>query len=329
MNFLNELLQRAAGRNKRIVFPEGTEPRILQAVARLKERGILTPVLLGEPGAVHKSARESGADIETIEILDPRTSPYREEFAEMYYQLRHEKGLTREEASGAMNDPIYFGTALVKTAHVDGYLAGAVTTTAKTVQAGLRILKTLPGVRKISSFFFMVLDDPSWGADGVIVMADPAIVVDMDAETMAELAVMTARNALAIGGFIPKVAMLSYSTLGSGSGSSVEMVREATRLAREQCPEYTFEGEIQADAAIVRSVADLKAPGSQVAGSANVLIFPGIDAANIGYKLVQRLAKTLAVGPILQGLSRPANDLSRGCSVDDVVYTAAITALQA
>jgi phosphate acetyltransferase len=329
MDFLEEILDRAKNRYRKIVFPEGLEPRILHAVEILNRGKILQPVLLGNPDDIRSTANSIGADLGDIPIINPQSSGLMGEFSHMYFQLRQHKGVTEEEAAVTMRDFIYFGTALVKSGEVDGYLAGSVTTTAKTVQAGLRILKTCPGVKKMSSFFFMVFDDDRWGSKGVLSMADPAIVVDMDAETMAEIAVMTAKNVKNIAGFEPRVAMLSYSTLGSGSGTSVDMVRRATELARNACPEFAFEGEIQADAAIVPRVADIKAPGNAVAGKANVLIFPSIDAANIGYKLSQRLSGAKAIGPMLQGLSKPANDLSRGCSIDDIVYTAAITALQA
>ncbi len=328
MEFLDGILDRARKLRKTIVFPEGHEPRILEAVHRLNKDEILNPILLGNKSKIVEIAGNSGIDLAGIEIIDPESAPYASDFAEKYYAMRKHKGVTPESARNTLLDPVYFGTMMLKERIVDGYLAGAITTTSKTVQAGLRILRTRPGVKKMSSFFFMVMPDKQWGSDGILVMADPAIVVDMDAPTMAEIAVMTARNVKAIAGFEPRVAMLSYSTLGSGSGESVEMVRRAVEIAKDMLPGILLDGELQADAALIPAVAKLKAPASDVAGNANTLIFPGINAANIGYKLVQRLAGAKAVGPILQGLSKPANDLSRGCSVEDIIYTAAITALQ-
>ena len=328
MNFLERIYSRASQVNRTVVFPEGEEPRILAAVSRLKKDRVVVPILLGDPDRILKISKSNKLDISGIQIIDPIHSDQKESYISAYYELRKHKGLSLEEASESMNDPIYYGTMMVKMGIAHGYLAGAVTTTAKTVQAGLRILKTKPGVKKISSFFFMVMPDENWGSDGLLVFADPAIVVDMDAETMAEIAVMSAENAQKIAGIEPRVAMLSYSTKGSGKGISVDMVQKATKIAQEMRPDILIDGDLQADAAIVESVGKLKAPGSLVAGKANILIFPSIESANIGYKLVQRLAHATAVGPILQGLSKPANDLSRGCTIDDIVYTAAITALQ-
>ncbi len=328
MNFIHHVREKATQLNRRIVFPEATELRVLRAVEYLFREKIVTPVLVGDPGEVDRLSQDAHIDIRDIEIISPESSGLKESFAELYYEMRRHKGLTEQEAVATMADPIFFATMMVKQGMVHGYLAGAVTTTAKTVQAGLRILKTKPNTRTVSSLFFMVLKDQTWGQDGILIMADPAIVVSMTSEIMAEIAIITAENARCIAGIKPKVAMLSYSTKGSGSGESVDMVRKATQLAQQMDPSLEIDGELQADAALVPAIGSMKAPGSPVAGAANVLIFPSIESANISYKLVQRLASAEAVGPILQGLSKPANDLSRGCSVEDIINTAAITSLQ-
>ncbi len=328
MDFISSVIDRAKQRNRTIVFPEAMEPRILRAVDYLVSHSIVRPLLLGNPDEVKRVAAELSLDLGSVEIVDPESSSLRDDFASRYYALRKHKGMTESDARATMGDPVFFGTMMVARDLADGYLAGAVTTTAKTVRAGLQILKTKPGVNTVSSFFFMIVPDTKWGDDGMLVFADAAIVVDVTAEAMAEIAVMTARNARSIAGIEPRVAMLSFSTLGSGRGDGVDKVRKATEIAREMAPDIIIDGELQADAAIVEKVGLLKAPGSPVAGKANILIFPGIESANIGYKLVQRLACAEAVGPILQGLSKPANDLSRGCSVTDIINTAAITALQ-
>ncbi len=328
MSFIELVRSRARELGRTIVFPEGTEPRTLAAVHQLSKERIVRPILLGDTNSVHAAARSASVELGGIDVVDPRTSPHLDEFADVYRSLRQGKDRDDTNFTEVMTDPIYFGTMMVREGLADGYLAGAVTTTAKTVQAGLRILKTRPGVRRMSSLFFMIHPDESWFDGGLFAMADAAINIAMDAQTMAEIAVTTAHSARDIAGMTPRVAMLSYSTLGSGTGERVEMVREATALARKMDPNLEIEGEIQADAAIVPEVGRLKSPASRVAGRANVLIFPSIDAANIAYKLIQRLGRVEAVGPILQGLSKPANDLSRGCSIDDIVNTAAITALQ-
>lgn len=328
MSFIELVRSRARELGRTIVFPEGSEPRTLAAVQHLSKERILRPILLGDTDSIRTAARGAGVELEGIDIIDPRTSSHLETFADVYRSLRRGKDADDTNWTEIISDPIYFGTMMVREGLADGYLAGAVTTTAKTVQAGLRILKTRPGVRRMSSLFFMIHPDETWFDGGLFALADAAINIAMDAQTMAEIAVTTAHSVRDIAGMSPRVAMLSYSTLGSGTGERVEMVREATALARRMDPDLEIEGEIQADAAIIPEVGRLKSPASRVAGRANVLIFPSIDAANIAYKLIQRLARVEAVGPILQGLSKPANDLSRGCSIDDIVNTAAITALQ-
>lgn len=328
MSFIELIRNRASHLNRSIVFPEGCEPRTLAAVNYLHTHHIVRPILLGDHSEIKAAASRESISIDGIEIIDPGKSEHIDQFVDSYTLLRRGKDDEKMDVRAIMSDPIYFGTMMVREQFADGYLAGAITTTAKTVQAGLRILKTKPGVRRMSSFFFMIHPENSIFEDGIFVIADPAINVLMDAQTMAEIAVTTARSAAAIAGLSPRVAMLSYSTKGSGTGDRVDMVREATILAQRMAPDIQIDGELQADAAIIPEVGRLKSPDSTVAGHANILVFPSIDSANITYKLVQRLAHAEAIGPILQGLSRPANDLSRGCSVNDIINTAAITALQ-
>jgi len=313
---------------RRIVLPESLDERILEAAGILARERIVIPVLVGNRDEIHDRAGKSGIVLNNVEIADMTDKNRMERYSRLYYELQKHKGLTFSEASGFINDPIYYSTMMVKTDEVDGYLAGAVTTTSKTVQAGLRILKTKPGISSVSSFFLMVLEDMKWGHDGVLLIADAAIITDMDAKKMADIAIMTAISAEAIVGMTPKIAMLSFSTRGSAASKSVSMVQKATRIVKETYPGLLIDGELQADAALIPEIAAQKAPQSAIQGTANILVFPCIESANISYKLVQRLAGAQAVGPILQGLSKPANDLSRGCNVDDIVNAAAITALQ-
>jgi len=313
----------------RVVLPESADPRVVEAAVKLRDLDILQPILIGAPGELAKSADERGMTLDGIEIIDHLHSPMREQYVETYYELRKHKGLTLQEASSAMDDSVFFAAMMLRTGAADGAVSGSLSPTAKVVQAGLRIIGLAPGIRTVSSCFVMIMPDKRWGHDGVMMFADCAIVPNPDAQALSDIAIATAATARSLVGIEPVIAMLSFSTKGSASHPDADKVIEATRLVREKAPQLRVDGELQADAAIIAKVGQQKAPGSTVAGHANTLIFPDLDAANIGYKLVQRLAGAEAIGPFLQGLIKPANDLSRGCSVDDIVNVSIVTAVQA
>ncbi|MBI1350078.1 MAG: phosphate acetyltransferase [Actinomycetales bacterium] len=316
------LLDRARANRQRIVLPEGTDDRILQAAEELVQANVVDIVLLGDPQAIQASAVASGVDLTGMEIIDPVTSPLRQEFASAYADLRAHKGVTLEAAFDTMADVSYFGTMLVHTGRVDGMVSGAAHTTAHTIRPALEIIRTTPEASLVSSSFLMCLPDR------VLVFADCAVVPDPTAEQLADIAIGSAETARAFG-VDPRVAMLSYSTGASGSGSDVEKVRAATALVAERRPDLPLAGPIQYDAAMDEAVGAAKMPGNAVAGHATVLIFPDLNTGNTTYKAVQRSAPAVAVGPVLQGLRKPVNDLSRGCTVPDIVNTIAITAVQA
>ncbi|SBS75239.1 Phosphate acetyltransferase [uncultured Mycobacterium sp.] len=320
--FTYQLMERARADRKRIVLPEGEEDRILYAAGRLLLRGVAELTILGEEGPVRSRAAELGVDLSEATVLNPRTSELCDQFAAQYAELRKKKGVTLEQAREIMHDVSYFGTMLVHNGIVDGMVSGAAHTTAHTVRPAFEIIKTQPDVSTVSSIFLMCL------ADRVLAYGDCAIVPDPTAEQLADIAISSARTAAQFG-IEPRVAMLSYSTGDSGSGSGVEKVRTATELVRTRAPELLVEGPIQYDAAVDPTVAAAKMPGSQVAGRATVLIFPDLNTGNNTYKAVQRSAGAIAIGPVLQGLNKPVNDLSRGALVEDIVNTVAITAIQA
>ncbi|WP_431234907.1 phosphate acetyltransferase [Mycolicibacterium psychrotolerans] len=320
--FTYQLMERARADRKRIVLPEGDDDRILQAAGRLLLRGVADLTILGEEGQVRSRAAELGVDLAAATVLNPRTSELCDRFAEQYAELRKKKGVTLEQARETMHDVSYFGTMLVHNGIVDGMVSGAAHTTAHTVRPAFEIIKTQPDVSTVSSIFLMCL------SDRVLAYGDCAIVPDPTAEELADIAISSARTAAQFG-IDPRVAMLSYSTGDSGSGTGVEKVRTATELVRSRAPELLVEGPIQYDAAVDPTVAAAKMPGSEVAGSATVLIFPDLNTGNNTYKAVQRSAGAIAIGPVLQGLNKPVNDLSRGALVEDIVNTVAITAIQA
>jgi len=330
MGVLHQIRERAKAGRKRIVLAEGIEERTIRAAAEATAQGIATVVLVGSEQAIRQKARELGVDLTGVDIEDPAASPRASAYADTLYDLRKKKGMTREDAEKLITgNTLYFGTLMLKTGDADGMVAGAVNTTGDVLRPALQVIKTAPGINVVSSCFLMECPDRSYGQEGVLVFADCAVIPNPTAEELAAIAVSSAQTGKALVGMDPKVAMLSFSTKGSAKHELVDKVREATRIAQGIAPQLSIDGELQADAALVASVGKLKSPDSPVAGEANVLIFPDLQAGNIGYKLVQRLAAAEAVGPIIQGLAKPVNDLSRGCSVEDIVSVIAIAAVQA
>jgi len=329
MELLNQILENARKFNKRIVLPEGLEPRTIKAAGIILREKIARVILLGNPDEIRKQADLLSVDITGAEMADPATDSRRGHYADLMVEIRKSKGLTKEDAHNLLNDPLYFGTLMIKAGDADGELAGAINATGDVLRPAFQYIKTLPGVSVVSGAFLMFVNNPAFGHEGILVFADCAVMPDPDERQLAEIAVTTAQTAKAIVGLEPRVAMLSFSTKGSAKHEMVDKVVNATRIAREMAPGLKIEGELQVDAALVDEVARLKAPGSEVAGKANILVFPTLESGNIGYKLVQRLANAEAIGPVLQGMAAPVNDLSRGCSVNDIVVMVAITANQA
>ncbi len=330
MTLLEQIRQNAKLANKRIVLPEGEEERTLKASDIILKEGIAQLVLIGDPQKINSEAARLGLEnINKATIINQKTSDRRQAYAEIMAQIRASKGMTVEKALKQLDSPYFFGTLMIKAGDADGMVAGAICSTADTIRPALQYIKTAPGVSTVSGAFIVVVDKKEYGQNGVFLFADCAVNIAPDAKQLADIAVISAKTAKALAGIDPKVAMLSFSTKGSATHENVDKVVEATRLAKEAAPELEIDGELQADAALVEKVGALKAPGSTVAGKANVLVFPSLEAGNIGYKLVQRLAGASAVGPILQGMAAPVNDLSRGCYVEDIIDTVAITALQA
>ncbi|AWZ48704.1 phosphate acetyltransferase [Hathewaya limosa] len=329
MELMNKIWKMAKEDKKTIVLPEGDEERTIIASEKIKNEGLANVILIGKEENIIEKAKSLKVDISNINIIDPEKSDKLEAYTSEFYQLRKHKGITLEKAKDVVLDPLYFGTMMVKLGDADGMVSGAIHTTGDLLRPGLQIVKTAPGIKVVSSFFLMSIPNCEYGEDGFLLFSDCAVNPNPDAGQLASIAISTADTAKNLCGIDPKVAMLSFSTMGSAKHELVEKVQIATKLAKEQREDLEIDGELQLDAAIVKKVADLKAPESKVAGNANVLIFPDLQSGNIGYKLVQRFAKAEAIGPINQGFAKPINDLSRGCSPEDIVNVVAVTAVQA
>lgn len=325
---LEKIRQRAAADQQHIILPEGDDVRTLQAAEICSRERIAKITVIGSDETVRELASQANVNLNGIEILDHRKSADFGKIATLYYDLRRAKGTTLEEAEQAVKDPLYFGNLLVREGRADGSVAGATNTTAHTVAAALRCIGVKQGFKTVSSFFLMVVPDKKFGAKGAMIYADCGVVIDPDVNELAEIAMASADSCRALLQVEPRVAMLSFSTKGSAKHASLEKIIEATKTVRARMPELLIDGELQADAALVQSVGESKSPGSQVAGRANVLIFPDLNSGNIAYKLTERLTGGTAIGPILQGLDKPCNDLSRGCKAEDIVDAIAITAVQ-
>lgn len=331
MNIIDSIIARAKSNKQRIVLPESLEDRTITAADHAIADNLADIILIGNPEEIKAKAAQLGLQhIDKATIIDPKTSDKTEEYAQLLFQLRQKKGMTIEKARQQVLDPLYFGCLIIKSGDADGQISGALSTTGDTLRPALQIIKCAPGISCVSGAMLLITKAEQYGEDGMLVIGDVAVTPVPDANQLAQIAVCTAQTAKSVAGFAdPRVAMLSFSTKGSAKHEVVDKVVEATRLAKELNPDLHIDGELQADAALVPGVAQKKAPGSDIAGKANVLIVPCLEVGNIAYKLVQRLGGADAIGPILQGIARPVNDLSRGCSVDDIYKMVAITACQA
>ncbi len=329
MSFVETMKEKARQNIKTILLPESEDVRVIQAAADVEEEGFAKAVLIGNEENVKKIALDNNIDVSKVTIINPLKSEKFGEYSNKFYELRKAKGMTPEKAKEIMKEPIYFGTMMVKVGDADGIVSGACHPTAHTLRPALQILKTAPGTKLASAFFLMVTKCPEYGEDGVFIFADSGMNEYPDADGLSEIAISSAKSFKQLVGKEPRVAMLSYSTYGSASSPLTEKVIEATRILKEKAPDLLCDGELQLDAAIIPEVAERKAPGSPIAGKANVLIFPDLDAGNIGYKLVQRFGRAEAYGPLCQGIAKAVNDLSRGCSSDDIVGVVSITSVQA
>ncbi len=330
MRLLEQIKANAKRHDKMIVLPEAVEERTLKAVDEVLADGIARITLIGDPAVLRAKADSLGLrNINKALVIDPLDHPKKESYTDLLVEIRKSKGLSREEASKLVEDPLYLAVLMIKAGDADGEVAGALNVTGDVLRPAFQIVKTSPGISVVSGAFIMILKEKEFGSDGIIVFADCAVHPDPTEQELAEIAVATARTTQSIVGVEPKVALLSFSTMGSAKHPMVEKVVNATRLAREMAPEFMFEGELQADAALIESIGQKKAPGSKIAGKANVVVFPNLECGNIAYKMVERLAHAEAIGPVLQGMAAPINDLSRGCSVSDIVNLVAITATQA
>ena len=329
MSFIEDIMNRAKQEIKTIVLPEATDIRTLKATDKILKEEFCKIILVGNEEEIMGIAKENGLDISKAEIVNPSKAENYEEYVNAFYELRKHKGMTEEKAKELMLDPVFFGMMMVKQEKADGLVSGAIHSTADTLRPALQILKTAPGTKLVSTFSIMVVPNCEFGENGVFAFADCGLNQNPNSEELSEIAISTAKSFKQIMGKEPRVAMLSYSTMGSAKAEEVDKVRIATELAKEKEPELAVDGEMQFDAAIIPEIAKSKAPESKVAGKANTLVFPDLQAGNIGYKLVERLAKAEAYGPICQGMSKPVNDLSRGCKAEDIVGVVAITCVQA
>ncbi|MBR6830956.1 MAG: phosphate acetyltransferase [Tidjanibacter sp.] len=330
MDFVSSIKAKAKQAPKRIVLPEGTEARTLQAADRIIEEGLAELTIIGNIDEINKLvAQYNLKNIEKATLVDPQNIPNKQKYIDLMVELRGKKGVTPEVAEKQLQDPLYLGAIMVKAGDVDGEVGGADNATGDLLRPALQYVKTLPGISVVSGAFIMITEDKQFGENGMMVFADCAVLPNPNAQELAQIAVATAGTARAIAGFEPRIAMLGFSTKGSAKHEMVDKVVEATKIAQEMAPDTQIDGELQSDAALIPSVANKKAPGSAVAGKANVLVFPSLEVGNIAYKLVQRIAHAEAIGPVLQGMAAPINDLSRGCSIDDIVNLVAITVCQA
>lgn len=329
MSFIDEIKNRAKKDIKTIVLPEASDLRTIEATANVLKEGFAKIVLIGNEEEITKLAKDNNFDISKAKIINPKNSDKYDTYVEKLYELRKEKGLTLEKAKELLLDSVYFGMMMVKMEEADGLVSGAIHSSSDTLRPALQILKTAPGTKLVSAFFLMVVPNCEYGENGTFIFGDSGLNENPDADKLSEIAISSAESFKQLTGKTAKVAMLSYSTMGSAHSELTEKVVEATKLVKEKAPDLLIDGELQLDAAIIPEVAKSKAPESKVAGNANVLIFPDLNAGNIGYKLVQRLAKAEAYGPLCQGIAKPVNDLSRGCSAKDILGVIAITAVQA
>jgi phosphate acetyltransferase len=324
MSVIQNIKKKAKAKNKRVVLPEGTEERMILATKKILEEGLAQVTLLGEEDQIRQLAETHDLDLSRVKAVMPSKSSQLGEYAEEYYKLRKHKGVTLNQAAKIMINPLFFGAMMVKKGEVDGFVAGSINTTGNVLRAGIQIIGTAPGISSVSSSFIVVLPEFMGIEEKAFIFADCAVIPDPDPNQLASIAISSAKTMQDLIGEEPKVAMLSFSTKGSAEHAMIDKVREATSIARELKPDLKIDGELQADAAILRQVAHKKCPDSPIGGEANVLVFPDLNSGNIAYKLVQRMAKAEAIGPIIQGMAKPANDLSRGCSVDDIVNVVAI-----
>lgn len=329
MEILDVLRSKAAANRRHIVLPEGKDDRTLQAARMVTDRGYAKVTVIGKPEEVRARAEELGFSLEDVDILDHTAADDFEEYANAYYELRKAKGMTPEEAHASMADPLYYANMMVRSGKADGTVAGATNTTAHTVRAALKCLGVQPGLKTVSSFFLMVVPNKTFGENGAMIFADCGVVIDPDPLQLAEITLTTADSCRLFLDTDPRIAMLSFSTKGSAKSEKIDKVTEALSIVKARRPELNVDGEMQVDAALIPRIGQSKAPGSPVAGRANVLIFPDIQSGNIGYKLAERMSGGIAIGPILQGFDYASNDLSRGCKAEDIVDTVVVTALQA